>query len=155
MAKLIYGDRIGATAQLRTGCSATIFDAARERILLTRRTDNGRWCLPGGAVEPGESVEETCIREVWEETGLTVRVVRLIGVYSSPHRITEYADGNRWQFISLSFEAEIVGGALGLSNETTEFGYFTPNEIRQMDVMEHHVERIEDALLDQTQPFLR
>ncbi|MEO8392335.1 MAG: NUDIX domain-containing protein [Chloroflexota bacterium] len=155
MAKLIYGDRIGATAQLRTGCSATIFDTGRERILLTRRTDNGRWCLPGGVVEPGESVEETCIREVWEETGLNVRVVRLIGIYSSPDRIVEYADGNRWQFISLSFEAEIVGGVLGLSNETTEFGYFTPDEIKQIDVMEHHLQRIEDALAAHAQPFLR
>jgi ADP-ribose pyrophosphatase YjhB (NUDIX family) len=155
MAKLIYGDRIGATAHLRVGCSATIFDVARERILLTRRTDNGRWCLPGGAVEAGESVEETCVREMREETGLEVRVTRLIGVYSSPHFIVEYADGNRWQFISLSFEAEILGGELGLSNETTEFGYFTPDEIRQMDLMDNHVQRIADALAAQPEAFLR
>jgi len=155
MAKLIYGERIGATAKPRVGCSATIFDEAHERILLTRRTDNGRWCLPGGALEVGESVEETCVREVREETGLDVRVFRLIGVYSSPHRIVEYADGNRWQFISLSFEAEVVGGELGLSDETTEFGYYTPDEIRQMDVMESHLQRIEDALASQIATFIR
>ena len=155
MAKLIYGERIGKNARLSPGCSATIFDEARERILLTRRTDNGRWCLPGGAVEAGESVEETCIREVWEETGLEVHVIRLIGVYSSPHVMVEYADGNRKQIISLSFEAEIVGGELGPSNETTEFGYFTPDEIREMDVMEHHVQRIEDALVGQVATFIR
>ena len=155
MAKFIYGDRIGATAQLRIGCAATIFDAARERILLTRRTDNGRWCLPGGAVEAGESVEETCVREVREETGLEVRVTRLIGVYSSPDFVVVYSDGNRWQIIALSFEAEVIGGELGLSDETTEFGYFTPDEIKQMDVMDNHVQRIADALAAQSQAFLR
>ncbi|MBI1258047.1 MAG: NUDIX domain-containing protein [Chloroflexi bacterium] len=155
MAKLIYGERIGATARLSVGCSAVIFDELHERILLTRRTDNGRWCLPGGAVEVGESVEETCVREVWEETGLEVRDLRLIGVYSSPDLIIEYADGNRKQIIALSFESEVVGGELGLSDETTEFGYFTPDEMQYIDVMEHHLQRIEDALTGQIQAFVR
>lgn len=88
------------------------------RLLLTRRTDNGRWCLPGGAMDPGESLEECCVREVWEETGLRVRVVRLIGIYSTPHRITYYADGNRWQTVSANFLAEITGGTLGVSDGT-------------------------------------
>jgi hypothetical protein len=69
--------------------------------------------------------------------------------------VTEYADGNRWQFISLHFEAEVIGGELGLSNETTEFGYFTPDEIKSMDVMEHHLERIDDALANQSETFVR
>ncbi|MEP6984348.1 MAG: NUDIX domain-containing protein, partial [Chloroflexota bacterium] len=83
MAKVIYGDRIGRTAELRTGCSAFILDPMGERVLLTRRTDNGRWCLPGGAMEAGESLAETCIREVREETGLEVRILRLVGIYST------------------------------------------------------------------------
>ena len=95
------------------------------------------------------------MRELREETGLEVRVTRLIGVYSSPHFIVEYGDGNRWQFISLSFEAEILSGDLGLSNETTEFGYFTPDEIKQMDLMDNHVQRIADALAAQPEAFLR
>ncbi len=155
MAKIIRGDRIGKLAVIRTGCSAIIFDDTRERILLTRRTDNGRWCLPGGGTDPGESLEETCIREVREETGLHVRVSKLIGVYSSPHFIVEYADGNRNQLVSVSFEAEVIGGELGLSDETTEFGYFTPDEIETMDLMEHHRDRIRDALAGQDKPFIR
>ncbi len=70
MAQYAYGERIGRTAQLKLGTSAIILDEAGDNILLTRRTDNGRWCLPGGAMDPGESLEECCIREVWEETGL-------------------------------------------------------------------------------------
>lgn len=155
MAQVLKGERIGKTAHIRTGCSAVIFDKRRERILLTRRTDNGRWCLPGGAMDAGESVEETCIREVWEETGLQVRVIRLIGVYSSPNLVIAYADGNRWQIISLSFEAEVIGGELGLSDETVEFGYFTPSDIETMDIMEHHLPRIADALTGKEQAFVR
>jgi 8-oxo-dGTP pyrophosphatase MutT (NUDIX family) len=146
MATLVYGERIARDARLRIGCSAIIFDDTRQRILLTRRTDNGQWCLPGGAMDAGESLVEACIREVWEETGLRVQITRLIGVYSTPHRIVTYADGNRWQIIAHSFEAEITGGELTLSDETIEFGYFTPDEIDALDLMEHHRERIDDAL---------
>lgn len=155
MAKLIYGDRIGRNARLSIGCSAFIYDAARERILLTRRTDNGQWCLPGGRMEAGESLAEACIREVQEETGLSVRIVRLIGVYSTPHRIVTYADGNQWQTIAHSFEAEVIGGRPILSDETTEFGYFTPEEIVTLDLMEHHRERIADALSKHHMTFIR
>jgi 8-oxo-dGTP pyrophosphatase MutT (NUDIX family) len=155
MAKVIYGDRIGRTAELRTGCSAFILDPMGERVLLTRRTDNGRWCLPGGAMEAGESLAETCVREVWEETGLEVRILKLVGVYSSPNRIVTYPDGNQWQIISHNFEAEVIGGELTLSNETTEFGYFTPVEIAAMDVMEHHREIIADGLSRQATAYIR
>ena len=147
MSKLIQGDRVGKSGILRPGVSAVIFDGAREKVLLTRRSDNGRWCLPGGGMDPGESGEEACIREVSEETCLEVRITRLIGVYTSPHRILEYQDGNRIQPVALSYEAEVIGGELGLSDETTEFGYFGFGELAGVDLMEHHLERIEDARL--------
>jgi 8-oxo-dGTP pyrophosphatase MutT (NUDIX family) len=155
MAKLIQGERAGKRGTLSTGASAIIFDAAREKVLLTRRTDNGRWCLPGGRMEPGESAAETCARETWEETGLRVRVGRLVGIYTSPDYLIEYADGNRRQIVAMSFEAEVIGGELGTSDETTEFGYFSPAEMREMDVMEHHVERIRDAFAGQEAAFVR
>jgi ADP-ribose pyrophosphatase YjhB (NUDIX family) len=155
MAKIIHGHRISKTGRLLVGSSAIIYDPDRQKILLTRRTDNGRWCLPGGQMETGESAAENCRREVWEETGLRVRVTRLIGVYTNPHRLLQYADGNRFHLVSFSFEAEIVDGQLTLSNETTEFGYFTPAEIEQLDLMEHHRERVVDALTNQTAAFFR
>lgn len=77
------------------GRAVVIFDEAWEKILLTRRDDNGQWCLPGGQMEPGESAAECCEREVLEETGLRVHVRRLIGVFSSPDRLYTYPDGNR------------------------------------------------------------
>ena len=155
MAQYAYGDRIGRTAQIKLGCAAIILDDTHRKILLTRRTDNGRWCLPGGAMDPGESLEECCIREVWEETGLVVRVVRLIGIYSTPHRVTSYADGNRWHTVSVNFLAERTGGTLGLSNETTAVGFFAPAAMATLDMIDPHMERVSDFLVGQDAAFFR
>jgi ADP-ribose pyrophosphatase YjhB (NUDIX family) len=143
--EVIFGDRIAKTGELRLGCSAVIFDAEHERVLLTQRTDNGQWCLPGGRIEAGESVEEACMRETWEETGLQTRVVRLIGVYSNPHKLVVYPDGNRAHIIALSFEAEITGGELGGSNETTAWGYYSLKDAENLEMLAGHMERIQDA----------
>ncbi len=146
MTQTLYGPRLGREGKIRVGCSAAIFDAKCEKVLLTQRTDNGRWCLPGGGMESGESAAEACEREVWEETGLKVRVTRLIGVYSNPDQLVIYADGNKAFFVVLSFEAEILEGELQLSDETTAFGYYSLQEMEFMPMHGQHKQRVEDAL---------
>ncbi len=145
MTQVLYGPRLGRQGKLRLGCSAAIFDEQR-RILLTRRADNGQWCLPGGGLESGESAAEACEREVLEETGLRVRVKRLVGVYSHPDQLVVYPDGNKAFIVALHFEAEVTGGELGLSNETTDFGYFTWDEVKGMELLGRHKERVLDTL---------
>ena len=154
MTQVLYGERIGKQGKLRLGCSAAIFDE-QGRILLTRRTDNGQWCLPGGAVESGESVAEACEREVFEETGLSVRVQRLVGVYSHPDQLVIYPDGNKAHIVALHFEAEILGGKLGLSDETTDFGYFALDEIQGMELLGRHKERIIDTLEKRVEALIK
>jgi 8-oxo-dGTP pyrophosphatase MutT (NUDIX family) len=83
--QILHAPRIGKSATLMVGCAVVIFDPPREKILLTRRADNNRWCLPGGRMEPGESAAEAAQREAWEETGLRVAVTRLVGIYTNPH----------------------------------------------------------------------
>lgn len=147
MSKVLYGPRLGKEGKLRVGCSAVIFDQNRQKVLLTQRTDNGRWCLPGGGMEAGESAAETCQREVWEETGLKVRAKKLLGVYSNPDQLVIYPDGNKAFFVVLNFEVEILGGELGLSDETTAFGWFSPAEMESLPMHGQHKSRVEDALL--------
>ena len=147
MSQVLFGPRLGREGQLRLGCSATIFDGSHKKILLTRRTDNELWCLPGGAMESGESAAEACEREVWEETGLKVRVTRLIGVYSNPDQLIIYNDGNKVFMVVISFETEIVGGELGLSSETTEAGFFSLADMEIMPMHGQHKSRVEDALI--------
>ena len=152
---VVFGERISKEGKLRLGCSAAIFDERREKLLLTRRTDNGQWCLPGGKVETGESVSEACAREVWEETGLRVRVTRLAGVYSDPNKLVIYPDGNKAHIVALSFEAEIIGGEPGISNETSDWGYFNLEEIGNLEMLSGHLERIRDIFAGQDSAFVK
>ena len=118
MTRIIHGERVGKLGRLAVGCSAGILDVPREKILLVRRADTGTWCVPRGYMGPGESVTEGCAREVWEETGLRVRVQHLVGVYNNPHILLEYADGNRWLIVAPYFTT-LPGegvGAFGLIN---------------------------------------
>jgi ADP-ribose pyrophosphatase YjhB (NUDIX family) len=153
--RVVFGERVAKEGKLRLGCSAAIFDERKGKLLLTRRTDNGQWCLPGGRIEAGESVSEACVREVWEETGLQVRIIRLAGVYSDPNKLVIYPDGNKVHIVALSFEAEIVGGELGLSDETTEWGYFSLEEISNMELLGGHLERIKDVFTGQVAAFIK
>lgn len=145
MTQILYGDRLGRAGKIRLGCSAAILNN-EGKILLTRRLDNGQWCLPSGGMEAGESPSEAVIREVFEETGLRVRVRRLVGVYSDPNQLVIYVDGTKVQIVAIHFETEITGGTLGLSNETSGFGYFSLKEMEGMEMLGHHKKRIEDTL---------
>lgn len=154
MTEVLYGPRLGREGQIRLGTSAIIFNDDG-KFLLTKREDNGRWCLPGGAVESGESLAEACEREVLEETGLSVRVKRLVGVYSHPDQLVVYKDGHKAQIVAIHFEVEVVGGEPGLSNETTDFGYFTVQEMGSMQMLGRHSERILDTFENHSQAVIK
>lgn len=155
MTQVLYGDRIGQEGELRIGSCAVIFDEQRQKVLLTRRADNGLWCLPGGKMEPGESIEECCRREVMEETGLVIQPKRLIAVYSNRDQLVVYPDDAKVQFVILSFEAAITGGTLGLSNETTDARYFAFPELESLEMHDRHKDRVYDALAESPVPLLR
>ena len=145
MTRLLYGERLGREGKIRLGCSAAIFNC-EGKVLLTCRLDNGQWCLPSGGLEPSESPSEACIREVLEETGLQVRVKRLVGVYSDPNQLVIYADGTKVQIVALHFEVETIDGVPGISDETSDFGYFSLEEMAGMEMLGHHKQRVEDTL---------
>jgi len=145
----------GPPAFIRPGACAAVFNAHGD-ILLQQRSDNGFWGMPGGAIDPGESVTHGVIREVWEETGLHVRVVRLVGVYSDPHNymITQYPDGNIVHSVSLCFVCDYVSGTLQLSEESTELGYFPVHALPE-PMMPSHRLRLQDVLAQQGEAFIR
>lgn len=137
-------DATKATA-IRVAAAAYVPNA-EGKILLQRRSDNGRWGLPGGSVEIGESVAAAAVREVEEETGLRVKVMRLIGVYSDPSfQVVRYPDGNVVHYVSLFFECRIIGGTLRTCAESLELGFFDPTDL-PADVLPLHRIRVADAL---------
>lgn len=113
---------------VRSGVGVLIRDADG-RILLERRSDCGFWGIPGGRVDPGESVARTAVREAFEETGLTVRVTGLYGVYSDGRtRLVTFPD-RVVQLVDTIVEAEITGGRLKISSESLELGFFPLDEL--------------------------
>jgi 8-oxo-dGTP pyrophosphatase MutT (NUDIX family) len=101
-------------------------------ILLQRRRDNDLWSIPGGAMEAGESIAETVVREVKEETGLDVRPEKITGIYSDPDHVIEYGDGEVRQEFSICFACRVEGGQLAVSDESTEVGFFKPQELEAL-----------------------
>jgi ADP-ribose pyrophosphatase YjhB (NUDIX family) len=110
-----------------------------DEILLTKRVDFEVWCLPGGGVDPGESLAQAAIRETREETGLEVLLTRLVGVYSRP----AWMDGGLHVVV---FAAQALGGCLRAQpDEVMEMRYFRPDELPR-EILFGHRQRIQDAL---------
>ena len=117
-----------------------------EEILLMQRSDNGMWGLPGGHVEPGESVAAAALREVLEETGWRVELVRLVGVYSDPARqVVQTARGERVQQVNLCFDALALEQlAPTTPDEALALGFFPRTRLPEPMVPIHGI-RIEDS----------
>ena len=99
------------------------------RVLLVRHVEGG-WVTPGGAVEPCERPADAAVREMWEETGLHVELVRVLGVYGGPEFTTQYRNGDRVSFSMTVFEARVLGGALRPDgDETLEVRWVAANEL--------------------------
>ena len=83
----------------------------QERLLLVRHTEGGVWLLPGGAIEPTEVPADAAVREMFEETGLLVRLTQLVGVFGGPEFVVNYRNGDRTSYVMAVFEAQCTGGA--------------------------------------------
>jgi ADP-ribose pyrophosphatase YjhB (NUDIX family) len=118
------------------GVTVAIIDGSQ--VLLTRREDFEIWCLPGGAVDDGESLAAAAIREAREETGLEIELTRLVGIYSRP---------KGWRSMHLVlFAARAIGGALRPDpHEVIETGYFGLDSLPTLLLPGHH-QQIQDAL---------
>jgi ADP-ribose pyrophosphatase YjhB (NUDIX family) len=133
--------------------TAVVANEAGE-ILLQRRADNGLWALPGGVVEVGESVAQAVLREVKEETGLDVEPVGIVGVYSDPRHVIAYADGEVRQQFSLCFAARNVGGALRVSEESTEVRFVALAELDRLPMHPAQRLRIKHFLEHRPTPYI-
>ncbi|MBC9822555.1 NUDIX hydrolase [Terrabacter sp. MAHUQ-38] len=124
------------------------------RVLMIHKTDNDKWALPGGGHEPGESIANTVVREVKEETGYDVQVETITGTYTNPHHVMSYDDGEVRQQFSIAFRARLIGGRKRTSSESSEVEWLTPEQIEQLDLHPSMRLRLQHALAGSQRPFI-
>jgi ADP-ribose pyrophosphatase YjhB (NUDIX family) len=120
---------------------------------MIRRTDSGFHALPGGRHELGETMTATAIRETQEETGVTVAVTGLIGIYSNPGHVVAFSDGEIRQEFSICFRARPVSGEPRDSDESTEVRWVDQAELDALDIHPSIRLRIEHGLADRAEPY--
>jgi len=116
------------------------------RVLLVRHVE-GRWMLPGGVVDPGETPADAARRESWEEAGVLVDPYALAGVYGGPAHSVVYENGDETAWIVTVFHARILGGEPHAhDDETTDVGWFTPAEAAALEMAPATRDTLESAL---------
>src|SRR4051794_22531041 len=103
--------KVGHDLLLVTSVTIVVFDDAG-RVLLVRHNEGDVWVLPGGSIEPPESLADAVVREMWEETGLWVEPMRVLGVYGGPDFLVTYANDDQVAYQMIVFEGRVRGGAL-------------------------------------------
>ena len=126
--------RIGTSRLLLPSVTAIIYGEQGE-ILLVRQRDGDIWSTPGGAIEPNETPVDAVVRETWEETGLLVKPVALIGVFGGPNFVVQYANGDETQYVMTVFECSRLSGQLRDStDETTAVRFVSEGEFSRLAV---------------------
>jgi 8-oxo-dGTP pyrophosphatase MutT (NUDIX family) len=119
---------IGHKRLLLPSVSALVYDDIG-RLLLVRQRDGDAWSTPGGAIEFDESPADAVLRETWEETGLTVSVTRLFGLYGGPNFVVHYDNGDEAQYVMAAFECAVRGGTLRSDgSETIDVRFWAADE---------------------------
>jgi ADP-ribose pyrophosphatase YjhB (NUDIX family) len=124
------------------------------RILLIQRTDNGYWSIPGGGMEPGESLRQAVAREVKEETGMECEVTGLIGIYSDPGHVAAYDNGEVRQEFSICFTTRLLGGVTRTSGESSAVRFVAPTELADYEIHPSIRTRIGHYLEDRSEPYI-
>ncbi len=125
---------------------ATVIVIKDKKILLNLRSDTNTWGIPGGALELGETLEETAHRELLEETGLRADNMKLITVLSGKDFYFEYPNGDKLYSVVTLFLAKGVSGDLQITDgESLNLEYFSPDNLPHL---EHRAETIIRYLKD-------
>jgi len=128
------------------GVSAVVFNEDKTKVLVQKREDLKIWTIPGGAVEPNESLTEAVIRETKEETGIDVEPIKISGIYLRDIRFLEG--------LNITFVCNPIGGRLTTSKESIKVAWM-PIEKALKETVGQSAQKIKDALSEENKIFLR
>ncbi len=115
------------------------------KILLVKRKSPpsiGRWSLPGGVVEKGESLKDAVKREFFEETSLSVEVVKLLTVYE---KIEVQEDKVGYHYVILLYLLEYINGSVKANDDAQDASFFSRDEIMGINLTDGLIEVLDDA----------
>ena len=120
---------VGNRPLISVGATVLVINPQHE-LLFQYRSDTHSWGLPGGSMEPGETLEEVAMRELQEETGLQARSVQLLDVFSGPDYFFRYPNGDQTYSVIHLFQAKDVSGTLQMTDgESLDLRYFPLNQL--------------------------
>ena len=141
---------VGHDALIGVGATTLVFNDQHE-LLLNLRTDTNTWGIPGGSMELYETIEETAIRELKEETGICADQLELVSVLSGKDFYFEYPNGDKMCTVIVLFKVLNYTGTLKVSDPESKALKFFP--LTDLPVMESRAERIIQRILDKTIPL--
>lgn len=136
--------RVGTACLMSPAVGAVVIDE-QGHILLQQQADDGRWTPPAGAIEPHESPTQAIIREVWEETGVLVEPIGIMGLYSGAEYFVTFANGDMAEVFAVIYFCRPIGGSPQPDGyESLDVAYFAPEQLDSFP--ERWQERWRDAL---------
>lgn len=150
-----YDDPDAPTASSLVPSANVVVTNDSGEILLISRSDNDNWAIPGGAMDLGESLPQTAVRETKEETGIDCEVTGLVGIYTDPKHVLLYtSDGEVRQEFSVVFTARYLSGEPTPSSESREVHWVAPAEVEELTMDRSMRLRIGHYLERRTEPYL-
>ena len=138
---------VGHDVLIGAGATTLVFNSKKE-LLLNLRTDTNTWGIPGGSMELYETIEETAIRELKEETGITAETLELVAVLSGKDYYFEYPNGDKMCTVIVLFKVMNYNGTLKISDNESKSLQFFP--LTNLPAMEKRAEMIVQKILDET-----
>lgn len=129
---------------IKPAAAVAIFND-RNEILLLHRNDNGKWTMPGGTLEFGESMTSCALREVKEESGLDVEVMDIIGTYTDPNIRIAYSDGEVRQEFTIVYYGVVRGNKVKLDHESSGYVWVPLDDIKSLPLADSQKDRLDDV----------
>ncbi len=124
---------VGHEPLIGLGATTLVFNDRKE-ILLNLRSDTNSWGIPGGSMELYETIEETAVRELKEETGISTDKLELVSVLSGKDYYFEYPNGDKMCTVIVLFKVINYTGQLHINdNESKQLKFFALNNLPAME----------------------